>query len=520
MYRSLALVFAVALLGCGKAPSNQASVDSGPAITSAPARTGPTAPSSRASTRLAMTRPASPPTQPIPKPKAPVVEEDPAVLAAFTAKKWKFGLEQQLGDPEPLVYLTLPSGPLSEADAAIVGKSRALQAIHASGTEMTDAALKAALAAPLLQKVTLWGTNLSDAGLAHLGAASGLSDVTLYSPLKVTAAGQAELAKLKKLRELKLSRAQVDDRFFAALGRCDALRELELLDLTGMTDQGAKSLAQYPTLEVLRFSVASNATNALTAAGIRAIAEGRLPPEFKFDIKLIDDKLLSALLAHGWLFGPTPAGKVGTKPATAEGVTSVDLRESRVTDEGVNSLSMCTKLESIYLDGTGITDATLQRLAGFPKLKLLTLGKCKITAAGLEALNQLPIESLDLSGCELSEDAFKAVGKLSRLTGLSLNAAKFEAKWFSHLSGLNKLMFLSASYSPFDDVAAKVVGALPGMVRLTLDHTPLGDAGLAALVELPKLQFLLLDGTKVSKGFYQATKKKFPKVQMKFVFND
>src|SRR4029079_7604128 len=92
---------------------------------------------------------------------------------------------------------------------------------------------------------------------------------------------------------------------------------LELVD--GFTDDGARQLAKMPNLKELKIG-SSFGEKKLTASGIKAIVDTRMPAKFEFDKKLIDDALLESLVAKGWLYGPTPSGARDKKPATAEEV--------------------------------------------------------------------------------------------------------------------------------------------------------------------------------------------------------
>ena len=57
------------------------------------------------------------------------------------------------------------------------------------------------------------------------------------------------------------------------------------------------------------------------------------------------------------------------------------------------------ELEVLELQGTRITDAGLQHLAGVPSLKKLLLGRTKVSAQGVAELRRA------LPNCEISADA-------------------------------------------------------------------------------------------------------------------
>jgi hypothetical protein len=249
----------------------------------------------------------------------------------------------------------------------------------------------------------------------------------------------------------------------------------------------------------------------LTAAGIKAIVDARLPAKFEFDKKLIDDALFEALVARGWLYGPTPAGARDKRPATPEEVQSIVIDDSSVTDKGFAAVLNCTNVRSIHAQRTGLTDETLKKLAGFKKLDYLALEKTKVTAAGLNALAGLPIKHIAMQGCELTEDAFRAFGKMTTLEELWLSDTKMKAEWLQHISTLPKLKELNLMNADFNDAAAKYLISMPGLKDVTLNNTKLGDAGFQELLKKPELVRIYVDSTGVTKEVYQKAKKDYPK---------
>lgn len=67
-------------------------------------------------------------------------------------------------------------------------------------------------------------------------------------------------------------------------------------------------------------------------------------------------------------------------------LVSLDLRQTKVTDAGLESLTGLTKLQSLNLYGTEITDAGLKHLAKIKSLKNVYLWQSKATEAGVKQL--------------------------------------------------------------------------------------------------------------------------------------
>src|SRR5262249_24522330 len=70
-------------------------------------------------------------------------------------------------------------------------------------------------------------------------------------------------------------------------------------------------------------------------------------------------------------------------------VSSLDLKNSKVTDRGLQDLQGMTTLTILMVDGTPVTDQGLSHLSKLTDLRVLTLGEQHITDAGLEHLKGL-----------------------------------------------------------------------------------------------------------------------------------
>ena len=67
-------------------------------------------------------------------------------------------------------------------------------------------------------------------------------------------------------------------------------------------------------------------------------------------------------------------------------VSSLDLKNSKVSDRGLQNLQGMTSLTILMLDGTPVTDEGLGRLSKLADLRMLTLGEQHLTDAGLAHL--------------------------------------------------------------------------------------------------------------------------------------
>jgi hypothetical protein len=450
--------------------------------------------------------------------------EDREVLAYVNSKGWKLYTDMRISDGKRLVYLSVEDKnkpfekvSLTGDDYKMIAKSKALQVLDLSKTECTDDGLKTVASIPQMEGIIVNGEQVTDAGVKALAQSKSLDNVMLMSTKKVTDAGIKALAALPKLQSLYLSFFSLTGSAFEAFAGSPTLTSVTLEYIDGFTDEGAKHLAKLPNLNELKIG-GGFGEQKLTSAGIKAIVASRVPARFEFDKKLIDDDLLQALVAKGWFPMTVSAGQ--KPPSTPADVRSISLDDSKVTDKGFAVLLNCTNADSLFLRHSGITDETLKKLGGFKKLDYLSLEKTKVGAAGLEAIAALPIKHIAMEGCELTEDAFKAFGKMPTLEELWLSNAKMKADWLKHIAKLPKLKELNLMSADFDDAAAKNLASLSSLQSLTVSNTSLGDAGFQELLKLPNLASLNVDGTKVSKDVYQKAKKDHPKIRLYFYSYD
>ena len=100
-----------------------------------------------------------------------------------------------------------------------------------------------------------------------------------------------------------------------------------------------------------------------------------------------------------------------TKAETAE-ITSLELSDTKITDEGLKDLAKLQNLKTLFLGGTKITDAGLKEVTKLQKLKWLDLVNTQITDAGLKELVKLrDLQLLDLYGTKITDTGFAELEK-------------------------------------------------------------------------------------------------------------
>ena len=469
--------------------------------------------------------PVAQPNLPIPGPVAPRddrQDEDPEVLAYYKSKGWDLTTMPIAGNIRLFLQVRsgknqLDGGMISPEDYKMIARSKAVRGVLFEEVNCTDKGLMTVAGMPALELIRVHGENVTDDGMKALAGCKSLVEVAVVGCPRVTDAGIRELAALPNLRSLYMRHVTLNWSALASFSESRSLRSLVLDSVGGLTDMGITHLGKIPNLDCL---IIAGVEPKFTTAGIKAILDERLPDDFRFDNRLIDDELFVSLVAKGWLYGPSLPGspRIIRKPATAADVREIDLRGANITDVGFKSVLACTNLTELTLDDTGITDETLMKLGGFSKLEQLSLNHTKVTAAGLEAMLEsisgYPLRVVKVEGCELTENAFKAFAQMTGLVSLRLSQAKTKGDWLKPIAHLPKLTVLDLSETNFDDAAVKHVTTMSALESLRLDHTKLTDSGFQEVLKLPKLTSLSVTKTKVTKETFQKARKDYPTIHI------
>ena len=251
------------------------------------------------------------------EPKPPAA--DPEVVAHFKTKGMVASFKSGAYDDKGLVVLSVTDAaneykdfPLADESYAVLAKAKGVQALDLSRIQCTDAGLKAVAAHQGIESIVVRGGDVTDAGIGALAGAKSLKRVVLKGAKGNADAGIGELAKLPKLESLRLEYVELTGSCFGKFESAKGLRTLELDGVAGLTDAGAERIAKLKGLT--RLSIATSGKRVLTAAGIRAVADAHVPYSFGFDRELLDDDLLVALVAKGWLYGPPPPERSSPVP--------------------------------------------------------------------------------------------------------------------------------------------------------------------------------------------------------------
>lgn len=240
------------------------------------------------------------------------------------------------------------------------------------------------------------GKLLKEKGAVVTESKGVITGVTVPDGSKLTDADFQQLAGLRQLRMLSLSKGLND----ARLAQLAGLRELEYLqtNLADVTDQGLEPLAQLTNLTTLKFF---HPGKAFTGAGLAQLA--RLPKLERLTVAgslaFNDDGMAAvATLPHlrefrTWHAGPTQEGV--RKLQGMKTLKSLHLGQRLTyrppacpTDETIPLVAAMSSLESLQLEEARLTLGALRQLRQLPALKKLTLGGIDMPAEDVERLRQ------------------------------------------------------------------------------------------------------------------------------------
>jgi len=168
---------------------------------------------------------------------------------------------------------------------------------------------------------------------------------------------------------------------------------------------------------------------------------------------------------------------------------------------GWKAIGAASKLESLWLSGTVIEDASFKELAGLTGLKSLKLDGTNLTLAntGATFAQFKKLVELDAGGSRVDDDGLLALCAARALEKLSLRATSVSDRGFQPIAQLMKLKELNLGEIPaltgagFADCVE-----LSGLETVHLNDSGITDKGMKAIARLYDLKHLDLDRTKIT----------------------
>jgi internalin A len=171
-----------------------------------------------------------------------------------------------------------------------------------------------------------------------------------------------------------------------------------------------------------------------------------------------------------------------------------------ITDGGLVHLRGLENLEDLSLLYTGIEGRGLAQLARLSRLDVLQITSVAPTDKNMAALSRMKsLKTLSLSGERLSDAGLAPLAGLANLESLQFGGAQcrgITTAGMAHLAALKRLAFLDLDRTRVDSL--QHFKGLSSLKYLSLQQTPIGDAGLAFARNLDRLETLNLSDSQVS----------------------
>ncbi|XP_044031816.1 uncharacterized protein si:ch73-173p19.1 [Siniperca chuatsi] len=178
----------------------------------------------------------------------------------------------------------------------------------------------------------------------------------------------------------------------------------------------------------------------------------------------------------------------------------LSIKQTKVRD--VSALAEVSSLQTLNLDGTSVTESSLEHLATHPALSSLSLAGIPVADGNqaLQIISGLKLTQLTLPGRHcVTDSGLSFLSRLSLLSELDLtDYTQVTDQGVSQLSAMARLKKLSLSNTQVTDAGLPSLRGLQELQELCLDRTAVTSRGVAELITcLPHLQVLGLASTQV-----------------------
>jgi len=416
--------------------------------------------------------------------------------------------------------LNLSGSALTEQDLIQIGRLQNLQRLNLDGTPIRDSWLSHLANLGELRNLDLTNTPITDAGLVHLRMLSKLEYLYL-ARTAVVGAGLEHLAELQQLKTIWLFNSPTGDEAIPHLAR---IKRLSTIDLEGshITGKNLERLQQLPLLVSLDLSFTSLRDDAMPAisqlVGLQTL---ELDGTFITDrglAELVRLPLLSSLQLNET--ATTDAGleyvgemhklsrlfldrtlisDAGLKWLGRLPLSEISLNETRVTDQGVMTLSELPKLNDLSLSGTRVTDMGVAALKSRAEMRYLHLNQTRITDESLKTIGAFKeLRWLELANTGITGAGLANLANLQHVWSLNLTGTKVTDEGLQALAGWKNLETVRVNETLVTDAGLKALAVLSSLESIDLQKTQISDNGLAALGALAHLQSLYVTGTAIT----------------------
>jgi hypothetical protein len=251
---------------------------------------------------------------------------------------------------------------------------------------------------------------------------------------------------------------------------------------------------------------------------VRQIAKDRVDLFAYVDRNLIDDEMLKRFLYKD--IGLKVLNLRDTKitdegllyVARQQGLKQLHLANTKITDKGLRTLQDLKWLNELNVDKTLITSSGMEYLSKLPNLIYLSISWTKVDNAGLEQLSNSHLLKLHLRGNKIDAKSLQLVSQIKSLELLNVAECKnIPDSAYAQLAKLAKLQTLWLESTDTSDSTIPYINKIKTLTELELVDTAVTIGGIRQLSKLPDLVHLKYRGQPIDPSWVPVLAK-FPKL--------
>ncbi|KAM9333673.1 uncharacterized protein KZ484_018676 isoform 1-T3 [Pholidichthys leucotaenia] len=283
-----------------------------------------------------------------------------------------------------------------------------------------------------------------------------------------------------------------------------ALKHLSLINSPLITDSGLSVLSSLVKLQYLNLASCSKLTDSCLQhiAGLKSLCFLSLDQTKVTDAGMVvylhsAPSCLSQLSLNQTAISEA---MLTVLPTFVPQLRLLSIKQTKVKD--VKALAEMSSLQTLNLDGTGVTEESLEHLATHPTLSSLSLGEISVRDGNhaLQIISSLKLTHLTLPGRHsVTDSGLSFLSRLFLLLELDLtDYTQVTDQGVSQLSSLTRLKKLSLGNTQVTDAGLPSLRSLQELQELCLDRTAVTSRGVVELITcLPHLQVLGLARSEV-----------------------
>ncbi len=234
---------------------------------------------------------------------------------------------------------------------------------------------------------------------------------------------------------------------------------------------------------------------------VRQIAKDRVDLFAYVDRNLIDDEMLKRFLYKdiGLKVLNLRDSKITDEGllyvARQQGLRQLHLANTKITDKGLRTLQDLKWLNELNVDKTLITSSGMEYLSKLPNLIYLSISWTKVDNAGLEQLSNSHLLKLHLRGNKIDAKSLQLVSQIKSLELLNVAECKnIPDSAYAQLAKLAKLQTLWLESTDTSDSTIPYINKIKTLTELELVDTSVTINGVKQLAKLPNLVHLKYRG--------------------------